>query len=226
MMALKSHMVEFQAEGRSGRGYLATPEKPRGGVLVLHAWWGLNDFFKSFADRLASQGYVALAPDLYNGTVARTVKEAKEMMGRASDDSSKSIVLGAVDYLRSLPTVGARRIGAIGFSMGGGWALWLSVQKREDVAAVVVFYSTGGDDYSKARAAFLGHFAADDEWEPNEGVRAFESQLRASGRETKFHFYPGTKHWFVEENRPVEYNRAASDLAWKRTLEFLNSKLR
>ncbi len=105
MMALKSHMVEFQAEGRPGRGYLATPEKPRGGVLVLHAWWGLNDFFKSFADRLASQGYVALAPDLYNGTVARTVEEAKEMMGRASDDSSKSIVLGAVDYLRSLPTV-------------------------------------------------------------------------------------------------------------------------
>jgi carboxymethylenebutenolidase len=137
--------------------------KPRRGVLVLHAWWGLNDFFESFAERLASQGYVALAPDLYNGTVARTVEEAKEMMGRASDDSSKSIVLGAVDYLRSLPTVGARRIGAIGFSMGGGWALWLSVQKPEDVAAVVVFYSTGGDDYSKARAAFLGHFAADDE---------------------------------------------------------------
>jgi carboxymethylenebutenolidase len=67
MMALKSHMVEFQAEGRPGGGYLATPEKPRGGVLVLHAWWGLNDFFKSFADKLASQGFVALAPDLYDG---------------------------------------------------------------------------------------------------------------------------------------------------------------
>jgi carboxymethylenebutenolidase len=207
-------MVEFKAGFNPGRGYLAVPSHPTGAgaVLVLHAWWGLNDFFKGFADRLASQGYVALAPDLYNGAVARTVEEAKEMMGRASDDSSKSIVLGAVDYLRSLPTVGARRIGAIGFSMGGGWALWLSVQRPEDVAAMVVFYSTGGDDYSKARAAFLGHYAADDEWEPIEGVRAFESQLRASRGEAEFHFYPGTKHWFFEENRPV--------------LDFLNSKLR
>jgi carboxymethylenebutenolidase len=110
--------------------------------------------------------------------------------------------------------------------MGGGWALWLSVQRPEDVAAMVVFYSTGGDDYSKARAAFLGHYAADDEWEPIEGVRAFESQLRASRGEAEFHFYPGTKHWFFEENRPVEYNRDAADLAWNRTLDFLNSKLR
>jgi carboxymethylenebutenolidase len=219
-------MVEFKAGSNPGRGYLAVPSHPKGAVLVLHAWWGLNDFFKGVADRLASQGYVALAPDLYNGAVARTVEEAKEMMGRASDDSSKSIVLGAVDYLRSLPAVGGRRIGAIGFSMGGGWALWLSVQRPENVAAVVVFYSTGGDDYSKALAAFLGHYAADDEWEPNEGVRAFESQLRGSGREAEFHFYPGTKHWFFEENRHVEYNRDAADLAWKRTLDFLNIKLR
>ena len=190
---------------------------------------GLNDFFKGLCDRLASQGYAALAPDLRNGAVASTPEEAAALMKAASFDSSKSTVLGAVDYLRSLSTVSGRTIGAIGFSMGGGWALWLSVQRPEDVAAVVMFYSTEypeRGDYSKTRASYLGHYAPDDEWEPIDGVRAFESQLQASGRKVEFHFYPGTKHWFFEENRPLEYNRDAAGLAWNRTLDFLNSKLR
>ena len=222
-------MVEFKAGSNPGRGYLALPSHPKGAVLVLHAWWGLNDFFKGFTDRLATQGYVALAPDLRNGAVATTVEEAEALMKRSSDDLSKSIVLGAVDHLRSLPAVGGRRIGAIGFSMGGGWALWLSVQRPEDVAAVVVFYSTEypeRGDYSKTRASYMGHYAPDDEWEPIEGVRALESQLRASGREAEFHFYPGTKHWFFEENRPKEYAPGPASQAWNRTLDFLNSKLR
>jgi carboxymethylenebutenolidase len=222
-------MVDFKAGLNPGRGYLALPSHPKGAVLVLHAWWGLNDFFKKFCDRLASQGYAALAPDLRNGAVANTVKEAEDLMKRSSNDLSKNAVLGAVDYLRSLPTVGGRKIGAIGFSMGGGWALWLSVQRPEDVAAVVVFYSTEypeRGDYTKTRASYMGHYAPEDEWEPIDGVRALESQLRASGREAEFHFYPGTKHWFFEENRPLEFNRDAAGLAWNRTLDFLNSKLR
>jgi carboxymethylenebutenolidase len=222
-------MVEFKAGPNPGRGYLALPTHPKAAVLVLHAWWGLNDFFKGLCDRLASQGYAALAPDLRNGAVATTVEEAEALMKISSADLSKSTILGAVDYLHSLPKVGGRKIGAIGFSMGGGWALWLSVQRPEDVAVVVVFYSTEypeRGDYTKTRAAYMGHYAPDDEWEPIEGVRGLESQLRASGRVAEFHFYPGTKHWFFEENRPLEYNRDAADLAWNRTLDFLNYKLR
>jgi len=222
-------MVEFKAGPNPGRGYLALPTHPKAAVLVLHAWWGLNDFFKGLCDRLASQGYAALAPDLRNGAVATTVEEAEALMKISSADLSKSTALGAVDYLHSLPKVGGRKIGAIGFSMGGGWALWLSVQRPEDVAAVVVFYSTEypeRGDYSKTRASYLGHYAPDDEWEPIEGVRALESQLRASGREAEFHFYPGTKHWFFEENRPKEYAPDPANQAWNRTLDFLNSKLR
>jgi carboxymethylenebutenolidase len=222
-------MVEFKTGSNQGRGYLALPSHPKGAVLVLHAWWGLNDFFKGLCDRLASQGYVALAPDLRNSAVATTVEEAEDLMKKSSNDLSKNAVFGAVDYLRSLPEVGRRKIGAIGFSMGGGWALWLSVQRPGDVAAVVVFYSTEypeRSDYSKTRASYLGHYSPEDEWEPIEGIRALESQLRESGREAEFHFYPGTKHWFFEENRHVEHNRDAADLAWNRTLDFLNSKLR
>src|SRR5438445_283190 len=118
MMTLKSRLVEFKALGGPGKGYLATPENPRGGVLVLHAWWGLNDFFKSFANRLASQGFLALVPDLYDGPVAKSVEEAKEFHSKIDDDRVKRIVLGATDYPRSDPSISGRKIGVIGFSMG------------------------------------------------------------------------------------------------------------
>src|SRR2546422_1295610 len=229
-MTVKSRMVEFKAEGGQGKGYLASPEKPRGAVLVLHAWWGLNDFFKSFANRLASQGFLALAPDLHDGALARTVAEAKERHSKILDERVKKLVLGAAEYLQSLPSslpsLSGQKIGVVGFSMGAAWSLLLSTLKPEHVGAVVVFYGSYTIDFSKAQASFLGHFSPEDEWEPIGDVRATEEKIRGAGREVAFHFYPGTKHWFVEENRPVEYNRAASDLAWKRTLDFLDTKLR
>lgn len=225
-MTLKSRTVEFKAEGGQGKGYLASPEKPRGAVLVLHAWWGLNDFFKGFAKRLASQGFLALAPDLHDGALAKSVGEAKELKSKIEDERIKKIVLGAIDYLASLPSVSGRKIGVVGFSMGAAWSLLLSTLKPENVGAVVVFYGSYPIDFSKARASYLGHFAPDDEWEPIADVHATEEKIRGAGKEVTFHFYPGMKHWFVEENRPLEYNRDAADLAWKRTLEFLDSKLR
>ncbi len=225
-MTVKSRMVEFKAEGGQGKGYLASPEKPRGAVLVLHAWWGLNDFFKSFANRLASQGFLALAPDLHDGALARTVAEAKELHSKILDERVKKLVLGAAEYLQSLPSLSGQKIGVVGFSMGAAWSLLLSTLKPENVGAVVVFYGTYPIDFSMATASYLGHFAPEDEWESMADVRATEDKIRGAGKEVAFHFYPGTKHWFVEENRPVEYNRDAADLAWKRTLEFLDSKLR
>jgi carboxymethylenebutenolidase len=219
-------MVDFKAEGGQGKGYLASPEKPRGAVLVLHAWWGLNDFFKSFADRLASQGFLALAPDLHDGAVAKSVEEAKELHSKIVDDRVKKIVLGAANYLQSIPSVSGRKIGVVGFSMGAAWSLLLSTLKPENVGAVVVFYGSYPIDFSKAEASYLGHFAPDDEWEPIGDVRSTEEKIRRAGKEVAFYFYPGMKHWFVEENRPLEYSRDAADLAWNRTLKFLDRKLR
>jgi carboxymethylenebutenolidase len=212
-MTVKGSMVEFNAESGQGKGYLASPEKPRGAVLVLHAWWGLNDFFKSFSNRLASQGFVAFAPDLHDGALARTVEEAKEIHSKIADDRVKKIVLGVANYLQSVPSVSGRKIGVVGFSMGAAWSLLLSTLKPENVRAVVVFYGTYPIDFSKAGASYLGHFAPDDEWEPIADVRATEEKIRGAGKEVTFHFYPGMKHWFVEENRPLEYNRYAADLA-------------
>src|SRR5690349_18703801 len=225
LITTKGHMVEFDAESGRGIGYQVSPEKPRGKVLVLHAWWGLNDFFKSFADRLASQGFLALAPDLYDGPVATSVEEAKTLHSKADNKRIEKIVAGAAEYLNSMPSPPGRKMGVVGFSMGAALSLELSTLKPGSVGAVVVFYGTYPMDFSKAQASYLGHFAPDDEWEPLSEVRTLEGKLREAGRETSFHFYPGTKHWFVEQNRPVEYNRQAADLAWKRTLEFLDRKL-
>src|SRR5206468_10474068 len=177
----------IQLRWRNGKGYLASPEKPRGGVLVLHAWWGLNDFFKAFANRLASQGFLALAPDLYDGPVAKSVEEAKAFHSKIDDDRVKRIVLGATDYLRSDPTISGHKIGVVGFSMGAAWSLLLSTLKPETIGAVVVFYGSYTMDFSKAEASFLGHFSPEDEWEPIGDVRATEEKIREAGREVAFH---------------------------------------
>src|SRR3989440_11715494 len=164
-MTMKDRMVEFKVEGGQGKGYLASPEKPRGVVLVLHGWLGLNEFLKGFGDRLASQGVLALAPDVHDGALAKTVEEAKELHSKIAEERVKKIVLGAANYLQSLPSVSGRKIGVVGFSMGAAWSLLLSTLKPENVVAVVVFYGTYPIDFSKAGASYLGHFESDARWE-------------------------------------------------------------
>lgn len=199
--------------------HLVLPPSGQGpGVLVLHAWWGLNDFMKDFCRRLAAEGFTVLAPDLYHGKVATTVDEAKKLRGTAKRAQASAEILAAADQL-SVLTNGP--IGVVGFSMGGWWGLWLSQQRPETVRAVALFYATGGGDFSLARAAYQGHFAEHDEWEPASGVKKLEKALVKAGRPASFHTYPGTGHWFFEADRPDAYDSAAAQLAWERTLAFL-----
>jgi carboxymethylenebutenolidase len=197
-------------------------------VLVLHAWWGLTSVFTDVCDRLAAHGYLALAPSLYaDGATTASIAEAEALV--AAHDSepavAEGIVLAALDQLRGLPAVTGVPVAVIGFSMGAYWALNLSQARPDDVGAVVAVYGSDGGDYGTARAAYLGHFAEHDDFEPLEAVRALESRIRAAGREVTFHVYPGTGHWFVEPNRPDAYNAAAAELVWDRTLAFLKARL-
>ena len=196
-------MIEFPTEDGVATGYVAVPASGAGrGVLVLHAWWGLNEVFRDVCDRLAGAGFVALAPDRFHGNTAATIAEAKALLNTLTVAEGIAILTGAVAQLRSHPATWGDTIGVMGFSMGANWALNLSTRTRiaEDIAAVVLFYGSEEADFSTARAAYLGHFAEADEWEPEEGVREMEQQIRAAGREVTFHRYPGTGHWFFERN--------------------------
>jgi carboxymethylenebutenolidase len=218
-------MVTFEAGDRTGTGYLAIPERGQGpGVLVLHAWWGLKSSFTAVCDRLAGAGFVALAPDLYQGRTAATIEEAEALLKKRDFELMQATATGALTYLRSHSATVGDAIGVVGFSMGAAWALELASQAPKDIAATVLFYGVSEADFGAARTAYLGHFAKEDEWEPLDGVRQMEADMRAAGRDVTIHIYPGVRHWFFEADRP-EYNPEAADLAWQRTLDFLNQQL-
>jgi len=214
--------ITFDVNGKAAAGYLALPKQTNApGVIVLHAWWGLNSVFKNLCDRLASEGFAAFAPDLNNGKVARTVDEAKEMMPENEDEQRHPIVAAAPDFLRGMPEVRKEALAVIGFSMGAAWSLVLASERPEIIRKVVLFYGNyEGMDFSKIRAEIIGHFSDVDEFEPLDGIRATEADLRTAGLKPTFHIYPQQAHWFFENDRP-EFNPQAAELAWKRTLEFL-----
>lgn len=219
-------MVAYALDGQTVRAYVAHPAAGGPGVVLLHAWWGLNDFFKRQCDRLAGAGFTVIAPDLYNGKVVQTIPEAEQALQGMDSKYAEQAVHSAAAQLKKMKGVSADRFGAIGFSMGAAWSLALSINRPEEIAAVVLYYGSYSIDFQRSRAAYLGHFAEKDDWEPLQEVRATESALKKAGREVTFYFYPGTGHWFSEDDRPDAYRPQAAELAWTRTLEFLNAQLK
>jgi carboxymethylenebutenolidase len=197
-------------------------------VLVLHAWWGLTSVLTDVCDQLATHGFVALAPSLYaSGAITDSIAEAEKLVSALESDSAEAeaVALAGVDFLRDSPVVTGEAIGVIGFSLGAYWALHLTQVRPDDVSAAVTVYGTNDGDFTTSRAAYLGHFAEHDAYEPLEYVHATEERIRATGRDVTFYTYPGTSHWFVEPNRPDVYNAEATALVWERTLAFLKAQL-
>jgi carboxymethylenebutenolidase len=177
---------------------------------------------KAICTRLADAGFMAFAPDLYHGKVADTIPDA-EALGKALDANhlqAKAEIAEALRFLNERVGQADRGLAVMGFSLGAYYALDLAAAAPEHIRAVVIFYGTGVDDHGNSRAAYLGHFAENDEFEPQANVDELEDSLRRAGRPVTFHIYPGTGHWFFEPDRPA-YNHAAASLAWDRTLTFL-----
>ncbi|MCC7448303.1 MAG: dienelactone hydrolase family protein [Anaerolineae bacterium] len=204
-------------------GYLAIPPAGKGrAVLVLHAWWGLNDTIKNICKRLSDAGYVAFAPDLYHGKLTDQIPEAEALAAALDKNVSRARadLADAVMFLKE--RAGANSLAVIGFSLGAFYALDLSVNTPESIRSVALFYGTGPADFSQSKADYLGHFAETDEFEPPSNVDSLEEALRQAGRPVTFYRYSGTGHWFAEPDRVQAYNPAAAKLAWDRTMTFLN----
>ena len=209
----------------AGTGYLALPDVGRGpGVLVLHSWWGLTPFFRGVCDRLAEAGYVALAPDLFDGSTAATVEEAQQLLAGADANELAHLTRSGLQALRSIEITPDGAVGVIGFSMGASLGLWLSARVPDDVAATVAFYGAQDIDFDGARSAYLGHYAGEDDYVDQDELVLLEADLHVLGLAPTFHHYPGTRHWFFEDDRP-EHDAEAAALAWDRTLAFLTEHL-
>lgn len=210
------------------QGFLAIPATGTGpGVLVLHAWWGLNDTIKGVCTQLADAGFVAFAPDLYHGKVATTIADA-ESYGSALDAhhrQAKAEIAQAIQFLSTKADQSAAALAVIGFSLGAYYALDLAAADPDHIRAVVLFYGTGGGDFSNAKATFLGHFATQDPYEPQANVDELAAMLQEAGRPVTFYQYPDTGHWFFEPDRRDAYHHGAAALAWERTLAFLRQQL-
>src|ERR1700693_853184 len=225
--AAEGNNVAYKSGGETVQGVLYTPagKEPFPAIIVIHEFWGLNDGVKNQAVKLADQGYASLAVDLYRGKVATTPDMAHEIMRGVPEDRAKRDLHAAFEFLKSQSNVKKDRIGAIGWCMGGGYALDVALQEP-DLATVVINYghlATDPDAMKKINAAILGIFGGQDRGIPPSDVHKFEQQLKQLGKQVEIKIYEDAGHAFENPNNKDGYRAADAADAWKRTVDFLAS---
>ena len=211
-------------------GYFVAPAdmfEPLPAVIMIHEWWGLNDNIRAMADRLAGEGYIVLAVDLYGGKVARNSAEARQFMLSVVEDpeSANANIRSAYEFVSA--TAGAPRVGSLGWCFGGGWSLNTAQLFPDDLDATVIYYGQVTDDEDKLRpinSPILGLFAQKDTGIKVSSVKAFEEALVNLRKNYEIHVYPGVGHAFANPTGD-NYDEAAATDAWRRTLEFLDLHL-
>ncbi len=221
--------IEFPTSAGTATGYLAIPTTKTGAAtIVLQEWWGLDEHVRSVCDRFATEGFFALAPDLYRGETTVQPSEAEQKMMALSMDQAEQDMRGAVEYLASQPGVQGRGIGAVGFCLGGGLSLWAAATCPQIAAAVTYYYVMphGTPDFSKIKGPVLGHFGTADEFISLKDAQALETNLRDAGVDVTFDKYTGAGHaFFNDTNRLGTYDADAAQRSWERTVTFLRNVL-
>lgn len=228
--AAESKTVSYKSGDETVQAVLYTPsgKGPFPGLIVIHEWWGLNDWVKDQASKLADQGYAALAIDLYRGKVAITPDEAHQIMRGVPEDRAKRDLHAAFEYLASQPSVKKDRIGSIGWCMGGGYALDVALQEPT-LAATVINYghlATEPDALKKINAPILGLFGAQDKGITPEDVQKFQQTMKQLGKKIEVKEYDDAGHAFENPNNKQGYREADAQDAWKRTTDFLSATLK
>ncbi len=211
-------------------GHFSTPAdvfEPLPALIVIHERWGLNDNVRAMADRLAGEGYMVLAVDMYGGKTAATPAEAQALIREVVEDLelARNNIRGAFAFLAE--TAGAPRIGSLGWSFGGGWSLNTAQLFPDELDASVIYYGRVTDDEDRLRpigAPILGLFAADDQAIKLESVEAFRAALERLRKDHEIHVYPGVGHAFANPTG-TNYDAEAATDAWNKTIEFLNRHL-
>jgi len=230
LLAATSQSVSYKSGDETVQGVLYSPEGkgPFPAIVVIHEWWGLNDWVKEQAAKLSDQGYITLAIDLYRGKVASTPDEAHELMRGVPEDRAKRDLHAAVEFLQARPNVKKDRLGAIGWCMGGGYSLDVALQEPT-LAADVINYghlATDSESTQKIHAAVLGLFGAQDRGIPVDDVKKFEQLLKQQGKKVEIVVYPDAGHAFENPNNTAGYRADDAADAWKRTVNFLASNLK
>lgn len=226
----KTQTVTFKSGNETTSGYLALPSGTgkHPAIIVIHEWWGLNDWIKEQTQKYATHGYVALAVDLYRGKSAASPDEAHILMRGLPDDRGLRDLEAAFAYIAARPDVDASKIGGIGWCMGGGWSIKLAVDQPK-LAAVVVNYGSLPTDpasIAKINAPVLGNFGADDQGIPPSAVKAFESALKADGKTADIKIYDGAGHAFENPNNKQGYRPEAAADAMQRITAFFQKYLK
>lgn len=225
----KSQTVTYKSGADTVSGYLVLPEGAgkRPAIVVIHEWWGLNDWVKEEARKFADQGYVVLAVDLYRGKVATTPDEAHEIMRGLPDDRGLRDLQAAFAYLSSRPDVNVDKIGSVGWCMGGSWSIKLAVDQPKLAACIVNYGSlpTDAANIAKIKAPVQGNFGADDRGITAESVKTFEAAMKAAGKTADIKIYPGAGHAFENPNNKDGYRPEAAADAWQRMTTFYKKSL-
>ena len=220
--------VQIVVNGRSIDGYFAPAAIGRGpGVIVLQEWWGLVPHIESVCDLFAAEGFTALAPDLYHGRSAKSPDEAGKLMMAINIAETEADLRGAVRHLLACAEVTSKKVGTVGFCMGGQLSLYAACS-NSDVGACVDFYGVHPHvqlELAKLQAPVLGFFGALDSGVPPAVAHELESKLRAAGKSVEVHIFDGARHAFFNDTRKEVYNAAAAQQSWKRMLAFYREHL-
>jgi len=224
--------VTFASNGNTAGGYLARPPGGSGpGVIVIQEWWGLNPQIERTADRLADDGFVALAPDLYHGELAGhdEMDKAGHLMSNLPPDRAARDMSGAVDFLAGHDAVTGDGIGVCGFCMGGMLAFLLAANRPDRIAAAVPFYGfpqgEAAPDWSVVEASVRGHMADPDDFFPADVARHIESTMRGMGKDVEITVHQAG-HGFMNEDDPMgTYDADLAAQIWPEMVAFLHDRL-